>query len=307
MTRRSLDQLMKQVVQARFVDVLRLFDPERAAGLDLDHAPTFLNTETFSDTPQRKRRIPDVVAQVRTRTGVPEFVNAHVEIQQRREREDFAHRMWRYYIALLQRDDKPIISIALLFYATAEGIAWEVYEEKVLGQTTATFRYLQVSLPRLSPDAYLQTGNVLGAALASVMGRSLRRAKRAELYVTCLQRLMDAERQGDIDRDTANLLNDVVETYLPISGEDRTALRVQWEREGRSAETMKTTELTWQSRIDQEVTIRTRREDIREIVHRKFGRVAPEIEALIDGTDSEDDLKALFGRAIDARTEHDVL
>jgi len=37
---------------------------------------------------------------------------------------------------------------------------------------------------------------------------------------------------------------------------------------------MKTTELTWQSRIDR--------------------------------TDSEDALKALFGRAIDARTEHDV-
>jgi len=70
---------------------------------------------------------------------------------------------------------------------------------------------------------------------------------------------------------------------------------------------MRTTELTWRSRVDQEVTIRTRREDIREIVRRKFGRVSPEVEALIDGTDSEDDLKALFGRTIDAQAEHDLL
>lgn len=70
---------------------------------------------------------------------------------------------------------------------------------------------------------------------------------------------------------------------------------------------MRTTELTWRSRVDQEVTIRTRREDVREIVRRKFGRVSPEVEALIDGTDSEDDLKALFGRTVDAQAEHDLL
>ncbi len=70
---------------------------------------------------------------------------------------------------------------------------------------------------------------------------------------------------------------------------------------------MRTTELTWRSRVDQEVTIRTRREDIREIVRRKFGRVSPEVEALIDGTDAEDDLKALFGRTVDAQAEHDLL
>jgi len=70
---------------------------------------------------------------------------------------------------------------------------------------------------------------------------------------------------------------------------------------------MRTPELTWQSRIDQEVTVRTRREVIRELVRRKFERISPEVEALIGRTESEGDLRALFERAIDARAVSDLL
>ncbi len=70
---------------------------------------------------------------------------------------------------------------------------------------------------------------------------------------------------------------------------------------------MEATELTWRSRIDLEVTLRTRREDIRELMQGKFGRVSPEVEAVIDGAATEDDLSALFRRAIAAQTEDDLL
>jgi len=70
---------------------------------------------------------------------------------------------------------------------------------------------------------------------------------------------------------------------------------------------MEATELTWRSRIDLEVTLRTLRENIRELSQGKFGRVSPEVEAMIDGAATEDDLRALFRRAIAAQTEDDLL
>ncbi len=43
---------------------------------------------------------------------------------------------------------------------------------------------------------------------------------------------MDAERAGEVNRATLELLGDVVETYLTIVAEDRAALRRQVEAEG---------------------------------------------------------------------------
>jgi len=41
-----------------------------------------------------------------------------------------------------------------------------------------------------------------------------------------LQRLLDAERAGEVNRATVELLGDAVETYLTIGAEDRAA----WQR-----------------------------------------------------------------------------
>jgi len=149
-SRISHDQLMKQTLQDRFADFLRLFAPDTAAELDLDAGVTFRDAETFTDLPQGALLIPDIVAEVRTRSGAPRLIIIHVEVQREREDEDFARRMWRYFIALVQRENKPILPIALLFYQTAEGVAWEVYEETLFGHTIVTFRYLQIgSCPHL--------------------------------------------------------------------------------------------------------------------------------------------------------------
>ena len=227
MARISHDQLIKQALQERFADFLRLFAPEAADELDLDAGVTFRNTETYTDLPQGALLLPDIVAEVRTRAGVPELVIIHVEIQREREAEDFPRRMWRYYLALAQRENRPIVPIALLFYPMAEGIAWAVYEETLFGHTIVTFRFLQISLARLAPRAeeYVNSGNVLAAALAGIMGRSLRGVARARLYYGCLRRLLDAEQAGEINPATRRLLGDMVGTYLPVAADDRAAWR----------------------------------------------------------------------------------
>ncbi len=304
MARTSYDQLMKQVLQARFADFMRLFDPTTAAGLDLDAGVTFRDVETFSDIPQGKLLVADIVAEVHTLSGEPRVVVVHVEIQREREEEDFPRRMWRYYIALVQREDKPVIPVALLFYGAPDGLAYETYEETLFGHTVVTFRYLQISLPRLEPYAYLQTGNVLAAALAAIMGRGLRGAKRAALYVDCLQQLLAAARIGEVSPAEADLLADVVETYLPAGVEDRTEFRLQLEGQGGEATMMDLSGLTWRSRVE----IETRCDDIRKLVQARFGRVSPDVEAAIDkSAETDEALDAFLIRAGMASTESDLL
>lgn len=96
-----------------------------------------------------------------------------------------------------------------------------MYEDALFGHTIVTFHYLQISLARLAPRAeeYLRTGNVLAAALAGIMGRSLRGTARARLYYGCVRRLIDAERAGEVNPATRELLGDVVETYLGVAKE----------------------------------------------------------------------------------------
>jgi len=309
--RTSHDQLMKQALQERFADFLRLFDPDTATGLDLDAGVTFRDAETFTDLPQGALLIPDIVAEVRTRDGVPKLVIVHIEVQREREEEDFPRRMWRYFISLTLREDAPVIPVALLFYQTAEGIAYEVYEETLFGHTIVTFRYLQISLARLAPQAYdyLQTGNILAIALASIMGRSLRGARRAQLYFACLRRLVDAEQAGDVNRAVTRLLGAVIDTYLPVNVEDRVALRVQLEAEGQGGEVMviETTELTWRDQVELEASVRASRKDIRSIIQVRFGRVSPAVEAALEGMQSEDALDVFLRRAAIAPTEDDLL
>ena len=66
---------------------------------------------------------------------------------------------------------------------------------------------------------------------------------------------------------------------------------------------MEATELTWADWI----SLRARREDIRRLVQLKFGRVAPEVGALIEGVDSEEAAGELFDRVFAVQTESDLL
>ena len=68
--------------------------------------------------------------------------------------------------------------------------------------------------------------------------------------------VLDAERGGEVDAAGAFLLGNLVVTYLPLTDEEREALRVQLEQKGDV--TMEATELTWADQI----SLRARREDI---------------------------------------------
>jgi hypothetical protein len=182
-----------------------------------------------------------------------------------------------------------------------DGIAREEYEEAVFGQSILAFRYLQISLPLLRAEDYVQAEQALGAGLASVMRLPRDRQAQIQVHLACLRRVLEAERSGQVDAARAFLLVNLVATYLPLTDEERDALRVQLEKEGDV--TMEATELTWADRI----SLRARREYVRRAIQLRFGRVSPEVDALVEATETEEGLTALFDRAVVAQHEEDLL
>ncbi len=70
---------------------------------------------------------------------------------------------------------------------------------------------------------------------------------------------------------------------------------------------MQATDLTWAGRIDLEVTLRTLRENIRDIVVARFGQIPLDVQALIDETQDEDKLRTLVRRAATVQSESELL
>jgi Putative transposase, YhgA-like len=297
------DQLFKQLLQGFFPDFLRLFDPQTAASLDLGTV-SFRDTEAFTDIPQGERRLADLVAQVATTDGTDELILIHVEIQREREAH-FPYRMWQYYSLLCQRENLPVLPIALVLYPGREGIAQEAYEEAVLGRSILTFRYLQISLPRLEATDFVQAESVLGAGLASTMHVPAERTAQIALHLAGLRRVHQARVAGEIDDARAFLLVNLIATYLPLSVREREALRVQLQQEGDP--TMEATELTWADQVYEEGKVQGLREAIERLVRTRFGRVTPELAARLAAITREEELAAFIDRVGTVQSEDEML
>jgi hypothetical protein len=136
---------------------------------------------------------------------------------------------------------------------------------------------------------------------ASVMRLPRDQQAQIQLHLACLRRVHDAERGGTVNSAQVFLLVNLVATYLPLTEEEREALRVQLKQEGDI--TMEATELTWADRI----SLRARREYVRRAIQLRFGRVSPEVDELVEATETEEGLTALFDRAVMAQNEDELL
>ena len=199
----------------------------------------------------------------------------------------------------------PVIPIALILYPGREGIALEEYTEELFGRTYLTFRYLQISLPRLEAAAYMQTGSVLGAALAALMHLPAEREAQIAVHLDGLRRVRAALEAGQVDEARAYLLVNLIATYLPLSNDERSALQVQLEQQGDT--TLEATELTWADQL----VLQGREEALRETILRaarlRFGNVSPALEQAVQALTGEEDLLAFFDRTLNARSEADLL
>jgi len=208
----SHDQLLKEALTAFLPDFVTLFAPDQAALLDFSEI-RFLDKELFTDLAAGDSREVDVLAEVRTRDGgPPRLILIHVEIQRERQ-EDFAQRMLRYVLMIRLRFPDHAI--------------------------------LEISLPSLDPQVYLEAPQPLAGGLAPLM-RVPRWGQRDRLYEACLRRLSALEQAGALDPARLFILHNLLRTYLDLTSAERHRLLTRLDEEG--ATTVKTTELTWADR-----------------------------------------------------------
>jgi hypothetical protein len=211
------DQLFKDVLQAFFREFVELFYPDVAAELDFTRV-RFLDKETFTDLPDGARRTADLVAEVYTRSGQPELLLFHTEVEAS-HRTEFRRRMFEYFAMLWLRYRLPIFPVAIFLSPGVGGITEETFEQRLFGRAVLTFRYNAIGLPDLSADDYLATANPLGPALSALMrpggtGKAMRWAIS-----------LRAAGASGIDEARQALLMYILEQHLPLNAAEQDEFR----------------------------------------------------------------------------------
>ncbi len=298
------DQLFKEILRGFFREFLELFFPDVAGRLDFDSLG-FPNREVFTAFPEGQRREPDVVAELRTRSGEPEIVVVHVEVQAD-VRGDLGRRMLEYYSLLKAQFDAPVFPILLLLQGGQEGADTAEYRHEVFEREVLRFRYARIALARLSAREYVEA-SPLGAALAALMGRG-ETSEELELRARMLKRVLTS----GLEQNRLYILVNTIETYFELSAPERESFRRLVER--KEFQGMQDTKLTWGDKLIQEGMEKGREEGLaqgkRDTLKRqltvRFGSLPSEVAARIDALRTSEELDRYLDRVLTARSLEDV-
>ena len=109
------DSPWEEMLDGYFPAFMAFFLPEAHADIDWTRGYASLDTELQQIVRDAAlgTRLADKLMQVWRRDGVEQIVLVHTEIQGTRER-DFAKRIYVYNYRLFDRDDRPVVSLAVL-------------------------------------------------------------------------------------------------------------------------------------------------------------------------------------------------
>jgi len=282
------DQFFKKLLRRFFDDFVRIVAPEVAAELRLDDV-TFLENEGFTDFRDGQRRLLDLVAQVNARTGEPEIVLVHVEIEAR-ARSTMELRMWRYAMQLRLRHHRPVIPIVLYLRGGPPGVSARTVEERFGGLFLGSFGYLAFGLSRSDAESYLERPEPLAWGLSALMLRG--GLPPVQKKLASLHRIAGEETLDDVGR---LLLMECVESYVQLNDTEKEAFQASLAEEvNREVAIM---EMTWSERL--------RREGMQtlllDMIQRRFGSLAPGTEERVQAITSAEELSRLAGEVMAGR------
>ena len=295
------DQLFKDLLRRFLPDFLKLFFPRKAGQLDLSRL-SFLDKEAFTDVPRGKRREVDLLAQVHTRKGEPELILLHVEVEGVR-RADFGERMFQYYAVLRMRHGLPVLPIVLYVSGgSADGTGVEAYTEDLLGQRILSFQFLSVNLASLDGSAYVGKRNRLAGALAALMGPG--EMSLPHLKAQCLSHVSKLH----ADEAERTLLINLVQTYLPLAGEDADEFaRVLGQDE--YAE-VRTTVITYEEKLlrrgERRGEKRGKQATLIRLLERKFGGIPQSVRSSVSRIKSTEEIDRLSELVLTAQSLDDM-
>jgi hypothetical protein len=205
----TTDRIFKEFLHRFFPEFMRLFFPDEAAYLDFSTA-TWVEQELISNFPDQKLRISDVVVEVKTVIGEEQVVLVHIEVEGSRK-QSLPSRMFEYYSLFRTLRQKPVLPLACVLIPDAGGLQWQTYRETLFGHTLIEFHYGQVGLSDLDSSPYLDSGDPVAAALATLMKPGDRQP--AELKLAAMRTVT-----GSVLTEGNKLfLIQVMETYLPTA------------------------------------------------------------------------------------------
>ena len=111
----DFDGPWKQVLERFFEPFLGLLFPAVHAEIDWNHVPEFFDNELQKFSPPGRPRAVDKLVRVWRRSGTPAWLFIHVEVQAQRETgRTFQRRMFVYHYRLFDREEQPVVSLAVL-------------------------------------------------------------------------------------------------------------------------------------------------------------------------------------------------
>jgi len=238
------DQLFKELAVAFPGDLVTLLLPEVAERIDLGQL-RFESKEYFLDTPQGRRRFPDLVARARGRSDPADESLIHVE-HFSRYRSVSRGRLWDYNRLLGIRSVLPVHTAAVYLRGGPSGLERHVDGEFSCGRLVSTLHYNSLELSGASAPEYLARPEPLAWALAVLM-RPDGFGGRGELAMACLRRIAAAD---ELDEARRFLLLNFVRTYVKL--DDKAAREYEallHESENQEVEAMM---MTWADEIKAE-------------------------------------------------------
>jgi hypothetical protein len=171
------DILWKGMIENVMEDLLLFIDPDIGKELDLERGFEFLDKELAEIYPEPEKpsntRIVDKLVKVFLRDGSERWMLLHVEVQGNNE-ENFARRMFEYFIRLFSKYGHPVAAIAVM--TGKDGKEMPVaYEDRCLWMR-ARYEYKTLCITDY-PDEVLKASTNPFAAVIMVAREALLKAK----------------------------------------------------------------------------------------------------------------------------------
>jgi hypothetical protein len=299
------DQILKELVDGLPADFLTLTLPDVAAQVDLNSFGFRKGGDYFLDTPQGRRRSPDLTGWMCHLADPAEKTLIHVEAESyfRKAR---VPRLPEYNGLLSLRHHVVVHTVVVYLHGGPPGLTEQEHEVSALGRKSWIFSYKSWGLSRSMASEFLKLPVLLAWALAALMNPK-GFSSRAELAIACLRRILKA---ADLDEARRYLLLNFVQTYVELDEE----MLPEYDDLLRKADGQEVQEMmmTWADRMKEEGREEGHKEGREEghkegreegmqnlVLHllgERFGRLSERIRRRVKAITSGDELRKLASR-----------
>ncbi|MEM7584133.1 MAG: hypothetical protein AAF560_12170 [Acidobacteriota bacterium] len=281
-------------------DLIEIVHPKLATSLELDH-PKFLSSDVFADFRKEGHASPDLVAETKTRSGEPQLVLVHVEVE-KRYLKTIDERMARYGMHLTLATGKPVVSLVVFLSGGPAGVEVREVRSRVGTFEVWRWRYLAFGLSRSPAEDYVHRPQPLAAALAALMRSSS--WDRPDRRLRCLRAISQAK---VLDLRQRFLLFRVVDTYVQLTPDEEARFEIAMRRE-RNKELSEMV-VTWDEALAESKEIgqveAAQQADLR-VAERRFGKLPRSFEEKIRRTQDLDRLYLILDRIVEADSIEEV-